>query len=302
MNCMRCGAAFACASLFACHSTFAHVVVGARVFPVTLTFDDPGVGDEATLPQFVYEPGPGGQNEYQFQWEYDKTITPTTALIYNQGWDILHQPNMKTATGLENTVITGKWQSITIPESETVASIGVIREFGGGAATVSVGGDATGATAPTIYIGQGLGSLPIGLARPFAVTGELSYSIPDRRLNSAGDNSGQPYFWAGGLSVQYSIPYLQSQVKHFGLPDFVGRLIPLVELDWFSPAAGPAPGLPETLTIAPGVIYLGDTYQVGLEALIPGNAAAGSHVGVIVQVHFFFDDLFPNTLGRPLLQ
>ncbi len=302
MNRLQCGAALACASLFACRPALAHVVVGARVFPVTLTFDDPGVGDEATLPQFVYAPGSGGQNEYQFQWEYDKTITPNTALIYNQGWDVLEQPGMKTHTGLENAVITGKWQSITLPGSETVFSLGVMYEFGGGAATQSIGGDATGASLPTIYVGQGLGALPIGLLRPLAVTGELSYSIPDVRLNSAGNNNGQPFFWAGGLSLQYSIPYLQTEVKHFPLPDFVSRLIPLVELDWFSPAAGPASGYPETLTIAPGVIYMGDTYQVGLEALIPVNKAAGPHVGAILQVHFFFDDMFPNTLGRPLFQ
>jgi hypothetical protein len=302
MNRPSFGAALACASLFAAHSAFAHVVVGARVFPVTLTFDDPGVGDEATLPQFVYAPGPDGQNEYQFQWEYDKTITPTTALIYNQGWDVLHQPGMKTLTGFENAVITGKWQSITLPNSETVASLGVMYEFGGNQATQNIGGDATGATLPTLYIGQGLGALPIGMLRPLAVTGELSYSIPDRQLNSAGDNQGQPFYWAGGLSLQYSIPYLQSQVKHFGIPDFFGRMIPLVEVDWFSPAGGPASGYPETLTFAPGVIYMGDTYQVGLEALIPGNKAAGPHVGAILQVHFFFDDMFPKTLGRPLFQ
>jgi hypothetical protein len=299
-NRLRSGAALACAGLLAAHPALAHVVVGARVFPVTLTFDDPGVGDEATLPQFVYAPGPSGQNEYQFQWEYDKTITATTALIYNQGWDVLHQPGMKTLTGFENAVITGKWQSITIPGSETVASFGVMHEFGGNSATQNIGGDATGATLPTIYAGQGLGALPIGMLRPFALTGELSYRIPDVRLNSAGNNNGQPFYWAGGLSLQYSIPYLQSQVKHFALPGFASRLIPLVELDWFSPAAGPASGYPETLTIAPGVIYMGDTYQVGLEALIPGNKAAGPHVGAILQVHFFFDDMFPDTLGRPL--
>ncbi len=296
------GAALLCSALLSCGPAFAHVVVGARVFPVTLTFDDPGVGDEATLPQFIYAPGPNGQTSYQFQWEYDKTITPDTALIYNQGWDILHQPGMKNVTGFENAVFTGKWQSITIPGSETVISLGVMSEIGGGSATQAIGGDATGATLPTIYIGQGLGALPIGTLRPLAVTGELSYSIPDRRLNSTEDNNGQPFFWAGGLSLQYSIPYLQSEVKHFALPDFVGRLIPLVELDWFSPAAGPASGYPTTLTIAPGVIYMGNTYQVGLEALIPGNKAAGPHVGFILQVHFFFDDMFPNTLGRPLFQ
>lgn len=280
----------------------AHVVVGNRVFPVTLTFDDPGVGDEATLPQFVYPPTPGGEERYQFQWEYDKTITPTTAIIYNQGWDILQQQGMKTHTGLENAVLTGKWQAITLPRTETVISLGVMHEFPGSAATQSIGGNETGATLPTFYFGQGLGALPIGLLRPLAITGELSYSIPDHRLNTTGDNGGQPFFWAGGLSLQYSIPYLQSQVKNIGLPDFFGRMIPLVEMDWFSPAGGPAPGFPETLTVAPGVIYMGDTYQVGVEALIPANSAAGHHVGVIMQVHFFFDDIFPNTLGKPLFQ
>ncbi len=156
----------------------AHVVVGARTFPVTLTFDDPGVGDEATLPQFVYQPGDSGSKQYQFQWEYDKTITPTTALIYNQGYDILTQPGMPNAHGIENAFLTGKWQAITIPKTETVVSLGVITEFSGGAATQSIGGDITGSEAPTVYFGQGLGALPIGLARPFAITGELSYSIP----------------------------------------------------------------------------------------------------------------------------
>jgi hypothetical protein len=196
MNRLGFGAALACPSLLASRPASAHVVVGARVLPATLTFDDPGVGDEATLPQFVYAPRPDGQNEYQFQWEYDKTITPTTALIYNQGWDIPQQPGMKTHAGLQNAVLTGKCQSITIPNGETVVSLGVMYEFGGSAATRSIGGDATGATLPTLYVGQGLdvgqglGPLPIGLARPFAVTGELSYSIPDVRLNSAGDNNG----------------------------------------------------------------------------------------------------------------
>jgi hypothetical protein len=293
--------ALAAACAVVSHPAAAHVVVGNRVFPVTITFDDPGVGDEATLPQFAYPPTPSGQTRYEFQWEYDKTITPNTALIYNQGWDILQQQGMKTHTGLENAVLTGKWQAITLPQTETVISLGVMNEFPGSAATQSIGGNETGATLPTFYFGQGLGPLPIGLLRPLAITGELSYSIPDHRLNTTGDNGGQPFFWAGGLSLQYSIPYLQSQVKDIGLPDFFGRMIPLVELDWFSPAAGPAHGYPQTLTLAPGVIYMGDTYQVGLEALIPANSAAGHNIGVILQVHFFFDDLFPHSLGRPIL-
>jgi hypothetical protein len=79
-------------------------------------------------------------------------------------------------------------------------------------------------------------------------------------------------------------------------------VIPIVETDWSSLAAGPAPGFPMKITVAPGVIYLGDTFQVGLEALIPANRAAAARVGLIFQVHFFFDDLFPNSLGRPLFK
>ena len=278
----------------------AHVIAGDRIFPVTLTFDDPGVGDEATLPQFTWQPDSGPSNDYQIQWEYDKTITPSTALIYNHGYDILQSAGQKTATGFENVFLTGKWQALTIPEHEFVASFGVIREFSGSANTVSIGGDTFGSTAPTVYAGKGLGDLPIGVFRPLAVTGELSYVFPDRRLNSDASNSGNPRMWVGAFSVQYSIPYLQAQVKDYGLPGFLGRLIPLVETDWSSPASGPAPGVPMALTVAPGVIYLGDTFQAGIEALIPANTAAGHRVGLVFQVHYFFDDLFPNSLGKPV--
>ena len=41
--------------------------------------------------------------------------------------------------------------------------------------------------------------------------------------------------------------------------------------------------------------------QLGLEAVIPINRASGRGVGVQAQLHFFLDDLFPNTLGKPLI-
>ena len=75
-------------------------------------------------------------------------------------------------------------------------------------------------------------------------------------------------------------------------------MIPLVELDWFSPAAGPAHGLPETLTVAPGVIYARDTFQCWRGS----TDSAGPHVGFILQVHFFLDDLFPKTIDKPIFQ
>jgi hypothetical protein len=290
-----------CTSLALIFATGASVpaVAAEREFPNTLILDDPTIGDEATLPQFVWQPDVG-QNTYQVQWEYSKTITPTTALIFGQGFDVLQHKGEKTHTGFENTRLNAKWQTLTIPDREFVLSLGIIREFSGNASTVNIGGDSYGATSPTVFFGKGLGDLPIGVFRPLAVTGELSYNIPDRRLNQNGTNNGSPFSWEGGFTLQYSIPYLQSEVKDFGLPEFIGNLTPLVEVRWLTPAFGPAPNHPMQLLIAPGVIYSSKTFQLGAEALIPANSATGHGIGAIFKLHFFFDQLFPNSLGKPV--
>lgn len=56
-----------------------------------------------------------------------------------------------------------------------------------------------------------------------------------------------------------------------------------------------------TGTLNPGVLWPGKYVQLGLEAVIPLNHASGHGVGVLAQLHFFLDDLFPQSLGRPLL-
>ena len=296
-------AALAILGLIASPAARAAVVVGVRIFPVTVNFDDPGVGDELRLPQLVWQRDAGPQDLSQLQWEWDKTITPTTALVYNQGYGRLQASGQKTQTGFENVFLTGKWQAYTDIEREFVVSVGFVREFGGGTAAQNLGGDAYGSTGPAVWAGKGFGDYPIGALRPLAITGQLSYAIPDRPLNSALDNNGNPPAWQGGLSVQYSIPYLESQVQDHGLPPLIKNLIPLVEAVWNSPARGPAGGFPATLTIAPGVIYFADTYQVSIEALIPANRAAGTNVGVVAHLHVFFDDMIPdNILGKPIFE
>jgi hypothetical protein len=78
-------------------------------------------------------------------------------------------------------------------------------------------------------------------------------------------------------------------------------MVPLVEIAYSSPAAKPS-NLGTQLVYVPGVIYLADWYQVGLEALIPGNRASGTNVGVIAQFHVYFDDLMPHSLGKPVFE
>jgi hypothetical protein len=316
-------AAFGCASLLAVTlPARAHVVAGARVFPVTLTFDDPGVNDEASIPSFAYgrsgaEGGTGPTHEYDAGFEFDKTITPTTALIFNDGWDVFQTNGAKTQTGFENLFITGKWQAYTNAAHEFVVSLGITREIGG-SGTDHTGADHYGSTSPNLYFGKGLGDLPAGVLRPFALTGELSYTIADRELKAftppgtaaaedgsgaggiaAQFNNGNNNAWAGGLSLQYSVPYLQTQVHDYGLPSFIGNLVPLVEVTWSSPASSPS-SQGTTWTIAPGMIYLAQWGEVGVEALIPANKAAGTNVGAVALVHIFLDDLLPHSLGKPI--
>ena len=306
----------------------AHVVAGARVFPVTLTFDDPGVNDEASLPAFSYarsgaNGGTGPSHEFDFGFEYDKTITPDTALIFNDGYDVIQTNGSKTQAGFENIFITGKWQLYTNGPHEFVVSLGIIRELGG-SGTDHIGADHYGSTAPTGYFGKGFGDLPVPALRPFAVTGELGYTIADRELKAftppaanvltgaggeeapssgiaAQFNNGNNNAWAGAVSLQYSLPYLQTQVHRYDLPHLFDNLIPLVELTWTSPASSPS-AQGTTWTVAPGVIYLAQWGEVGVEALIPANKAAGTNVGAVALFHIFLDDLLPHSLGKPLFR
>jgi hypothetical protein len=88
-------------------------------------------------------------------------------------------------------------------------------------------------------------------------------------------------------------------VKNPGLPEFVDRLTPVVEFAWSSPASKPNVTSTQYL-IGAGINYTATDYAVTVEALIPGNKQTGSHMGVIAQFHLYFDDLFPNSLGKPI--
>jgi hypothetical protein len=102
-----------------------------------------------------------------------------------------------------------------------------------------------------------------------------------------------------GFAVEYSIIYLEEQVKDIGLRAPFDRMIPLVEFALETPLNRGQEG-ETTGTINPGVIWSGKYFQVGAEATIPINSRTGSDVGFIAQLHFYLDDLFPHSLGRPL--
>jgi hypothetical protein len=290
----------------------AHGVAGAHMFVSTLIIDDPNMADEASLPTFSYLPQPSGDSGTPalsvLNFEFDKRITDNFGFSLNSGYQWLRQPGMKTANGWQNLSVGLKYKVYVNPEHEFMLSLGVERDFArtgaNGTNGAALDNDDSSSTTPRLFFGKGLGDLPIGWLRPLAVTGELGYRIADKKLkvdpaDGSPLNNGGPNLWTGGLSVQYSIRYLQSQVKDLGLPEFVNRLTPLVEVAWSSPASRPNNTATQYL-FAAGLNYTATDYAVSLEMLIPGNRQTGSHLGVIAQLHLYFDDLLPNSLGKPI--
>jgi hypothetical protein len=291
------GAVMAAILLGTSSAASAHAVCGNRVFPATLTMDDPGVGNELSLPTVQYTPFPasngvsaGHDTDYAFEW--DKTITQDLGFAINDDYFTQHG-GAQNLHGWDNLTATLKDQAPCIEAHEFMVSVGVIRMFArtGSSQLANAGVISTvSSTAPTLYLGKGLGDLPIGYLRPLAITGELGRQFSD-------DPSVSPDQWNYAASLQYSMPYLQQHVKALPIPDFAGRLIPLVEFAWTSPTH-----LPTTGTLAPGIFYEANTWQFGVEAVLPINHATRltRGTGVIAQFHLFLDDLLPSSLGRPL--
>src|SRR4051812_31692342 len=265
-------AAALCAASLAPHLAQAHAIAGARVFPVTLTIDDPGVADEASIPTFSAQRqgasgdlGPTWQYDLGFEW--DKRITENFGLGVSGAYTIQSTHGDKTRTGFQNLNVSAKYQAWVNGPHEAIVSLGVIREFGR-TGTAHVGADEYGSTTPTIYFGKGMGDLGVPALRPMAITGTFGYTVADKKLmaiqstdSDSGEgslgatrfNNGNSNRWVGGLSFQYSMPYLRSQVRDLGLPEFFNRLTPLVEIAWSSPASKPT-DLGTQVMVSPGLI------------------------------------------------
>ncbi|MBV9232400.1 MAG: hypothetical protein JO030_00040 [Candidatus Eremiobacteraeota bacterium] len=272
----------------------AHVVCGNRVFPTTLTMDDPGVSDELSLPTINLTPTPSGEsNSYGYEW--DKTITEDLGFGINGNY--VSQRGAQNLNGWNNISVTLKDQHPCIdrhPHEELVWSVGLIRLIPGtGAAQLRNAGAiaSTGSTAPTFYFGKGLGDVAAPYLRPFAITGELSRVISDSPAVS-------PSGWSYAVSLQYSLPYLKQNITALPVSRFITGMTPLVEFAVNAPDVGPP-----SATISPGILYDANTWQLGAEAILPADKAAhqAQGTGFIIQFHAFLDAYYKNWFGKPII-
>jgi hypothetical protein len=256
-----------------------------RDFPKTLTFDEPGIDDEVSLPTVLFVPQDGG-DETDVDFELDKRITPWLSLQINVGYTELARLG-----GWQNASATLKWLAYADRPMEQLVSFSVIREFGGSGAR-RIGAARAGSTVAALNFGQGFAALSnASLLKPFAVTGVAGFSVPDTQADGAVQ---QALFSA---SLQYSFDVLAGSNPRVRLPDVARPFIPIVEVTYAEPAGG---GGKAHGTLAPGLIYSGGGYQLAAEALVPLTRASGTHVGAIAQLNISLGVFGIAGLARPL--
>jgi hypothetical protein len=151
---------------------------------------------------------------------------------------------------------------------------------------------------PTFNFGKGFGDIPGSLTylRPFAITGYLGFGFPTKAQSAGVPN---PTTFNYGFAFEYSLPYLECCVKDVGLRAPFNQLFPLVEVS-FSTALNRGLGSQTIGTIQPGIIWAGTYFQLGAEAILPASRLTGHGYGGVVQLHFYLDDLFPRSIGKPI--
>ena len=266
-------------------SVLAHGVVGQRFFPATITTDDPFAADELALPTIT-----SFDHEIDVDFDYSKTIFPGFAIGVGIGHVSSKPPGEPPEKGFGNLDISPALEVYRNDAHEFIFSTGLSWEIGGtGSKAVA---ERTSTYTPTVKFGKGFGDLPDSLKylRPLAITGTVGYAIP-----TASDEF-KSVEWGG--AIEYSLLYLQNNVRDQGFSNFVAHLTPLVEMQFSSPTRAGAGGT--TGTINPGMIWSGQYIQLAAEAVVPLNHASGHGVGFMAQLHFYIDDIFPHSLGRPI--
>ncbi len=235
--------------------------------------------------------GTPGTRETDWGFEFDKEILPHFALGISDDYVSQSGRGQPSNYGWDDIEVSAKYQLWQNDPHEAIVSVGLVSDIGGtGSQNV---GDAFSTLTPTFYFGKGFGDLPesVNYLRPLAVTGTLGESFP-----TSADDPNQ-FQW--GFAVEYSLPYLQEEVKDIGLPAPFKDMIPLVEFAMATNENRDGRGL-TTGTINPGVLWETPYFELGVEAVLPVNGDSGSNVGFILQTWIFIDDLFPKVFGNPI--
>ena len=274
----------------------AHGFAGKRYFPATLTFDDPLPQDEFGL---LYSSIPGIRSDdgdsvdiSALSVDYAKSITPGIALSVGTAYTRIKSPDGSSRHGFDNIELGAKILGHVYEQSESVWSYGLDVDLGG---TSSHGiGESYSVYSPSLYFGKGFGTLFDNSSywRALAVTGRIAVALPEQDAARSLDTA---------FALEYSMSYLSSFVKDVGAPRFLRDSFLIVEMPLETCLDHGCDG-DVTGTVNPGIIFFNHWGQLSFEAQIPVNDRTGDSVGGMLQLHFNLDDVFPDSLGRPIFR
>jgi hypothetical protein len=238
-------------------------------------------------------------------FEFAKRLTPDLAL--GVGWESIffnpREAGQSNTSGAGNPEFSLKYVLLKSAEREGILSVGFSAEVGGlGAKRVA---EKISTFQPALFFGKGLGELPDSLKylKPLAITGSVGVNIPSHRrtvTNSLDENGNpdqdverHPTTIPYGIAITYSVPYLQSTIKDFGLGAPFDGMFPVVEFNFETPVSG-SDARRTTAYANPGLMWAGKYFQLGLEAQVPMNSVSGKNAGIRGLVHLFIDDIWPN--------
>src|SRR5262249_31732227 len=144
-------------------------------------------------------------------------------------------PGGPTMAGFDNLETAAQDQLLKNGEHELALLGGLVMGWGSTGALNSGIATPWSTLTPTFYFGHGFRDPPAetGWLRAFAVTGQIGYQVPSRSIDVDGSLIPQVLAWGG--SIQYSMPYLKSEIIDLQLPDFINHLIPIVEFQMSTP-------------------------------------------------------------------
>jgi hypothetical protein len=302
---------FALVTLVLAPDLWCHGIAGKRFFPTTLAIEDPAVSDEfSTLFRRIKEPAEREEPstlETELSGEYSKRVTPNLALSIGSEFRRLKPAGGETQKGFGNLEVGAKYEFFNNAVHETILSFGVEAELGG-TGSKKAGAESFSTISPALFFGKGLGDLPEGMKylKPLAITGLAGLNFPSRSKDVTLHDEEieierHPITFSWGGTIQYNLQYLQSYVKDVGLPLPLSRMIAIVEVP-LETCLNRGCGGEITGSVNPGLIWFGRSVQIGMEAVIPINSRSGKKAGVVGLVHFFVDDIFPKSLGRPIFR
>jgi hypothetical protein len=270
------------------HFASAYVAAGDRTFPAMILLPQVAPADQLYVTPTTQPMSEGRSTDVAVN--FAKTLTERLGVRFEEDYTWLGRNGASTLTGWQNLNIVTQYLAILEPAHEALLTVGVDREWGGTGAR-RVGASPKGATAPTVYFGKGLGDLDLGYLRPFAVTGSIGYQFADA--------PPRPDNLLTGIAIEYSIPYLESKVRSFDMPDILRGMTPLVET-FVTTATRNRGGDRTSVVFGPGVNYAGEGWEFIIEALVPAGLPAGRGLGVAAQFNLSLDYFFPDSIGKPI--